>query len=66
MVSTKRPGRERVPRREWFDQSGEVIKQKRKTWCEGPTYFANELKPRFVKDAAAYVKKMKRCPAPVP
>ena len=50
-----------VEARWWFDESGKVIKQKRKAWGEGPTYFGNKLKPHLVKDAATYLKKMKRC-----
>ncbi|MGV3622764.1 MAG: hypothetical protein ACO1OB_18235 [Archangium sp.] len=52
-----------VEARWWFDDAGKVIKQKRKAWGEGPTYFGTELKPHLVKDPAAYVKKMKQCRA---
>lgn len=51
-----------VEARWWLDENGKVIKQKRKAWGEGPTYFGAELKPHLVKDAATYLKKMKRCP----
>lgn len=50
-----------VEARWWLDERGKVIKQKRKTWGEGPTYFGGELKPHLVSDAAAYLKKLKRC-----
>ena len=53
-----------VESRWWFDERGKVIKHKREMGGEGPQYFGAELKPYLVKDAAAFLKKMKRCPAP--
>lgn len=51
-----------VEARWWFDETGKIIKQKRKAWGEGPTYFATELKPYRINDAALHLKQMKRCP----
>jgi hypothetical protein len=51
-----------VESRWWFDERGKVIKHKREAGGEGPHYFGAELKPYLVKDAAAFLKNMQRCP----
>lgn len=51
-----------VEARWWFDERGKVLKHQRKVGGEGPQYYANELGPYLVKDPAAFLKKLKRCP----
>lgn len=51
-----------VEARWWFDERGNVIKKQRDVGGEGPRSFGTGLEPYLVKDAAAFLKKMKRCP----
>jgi len=50
-----------VEARWWIDEAGRVAWKSRASGGEGPTYYATELAPYFVKDPTAFVQQHTRC-----